>query len=77
MVVTLSIKNVPDALVERLRVRAKDNHRSLQGELLVILEEALSQRRHSSEEVHQIVVASGLKTPAESLDIIRAERDAR
>jgi len=29
------------------------------------------------QEVHQIVVASGLKTPAESLDIIRAERDAR
>ena len=30
----LSIKNVPDDVVERLRVRARANHRSLQGELL-------------------------------------------
>jgi len=75
--VNLSIKNVPEPLVERLRARAKDNHRSLQGELLVILEEALGQRRLNAREIHQIVVASGLKTPSESLEIIRAERDAR
>jgi plasmid stability protein len=30
----LSIKNVPDDVVERLRARARANHRSLQGELL-------------------------------------------
>jgi plasmid stability protein len=77
MVVSLSIKNVPGPLVEKLRARAKDNHRSLQGELLVILEEALQQRRLSADEVHRVVVASGLQTPAESLEIIRAERDAR
>ena len=77
MAVSLSIKNVPEPLVERLRARAKANHRSLQGELLFILEEALKQRRLSPEDVHRIVLASGLKTPAESLEIIRAERDAR
>ena len=38
----LSIKNVPDDLAERLRQRAKRNHRSLQGELLAILSNALS-----------------------------------
>ncbi|TVS13611.1 MAG: Arc family DNA-binding protein [Wenzhouxiangella sp.] len=30
----LSIKNVPEDVVARLRARARSNHRSLQGELL-------------------------------------------
>ena len=41
MPVNLSIKNAPDDVVERLRQRAKRNHRSLQGELLVIVEDAV------------------------------------
>ena len=36
--VNLSVKNVPDALADRLRARAQRNHRSLQQELLSILE---------------------------------------
>ena len=40
MPVNLSIKNAPDDVVERLRERARRNHRSLQGELLAIVEEA-------------------------------------
>ena len=32
----LSIKNVPDDVVARLRERARVNHRSLQGELLAL-----------------------------------------
>ncbi len=32
----LSIKNVPDDVVARLRERARGNHRSLQGELLAL-----------------------------------------
>jgi plasmid stability protein len=40
--VHLSIKNVPDALAARLRERAERNHRSLQGELMAILEGAAS-----------------------------------
>ena len=42
MPVNLSIKNVPDALAARLRERAERNHRSLQGELMAILEGAAS-----------------------------------
>lgn len=38
---SLSIKDVPEALVEQLRQRAAVNHRSLQGELMWILEQAL------------------------------------
>ncbi len=40
MALNLSIKNTPDDVVERLRLRAKRNHRSLQGELLSIVTEA-------------------------------------
>ena len=36
----LSIKDVPEALAERLRQRAAKNHRSLQGELMAIVEAA-------------------------------------
>lgn len=38
MPVNLSIKNVPDALAERLRARAARNRRSLQAELMAMLE---------------------------------------
>lgn len=40
MVVNLSVKNVPEALAAKLRERAERNHRSLQGELMAILEAA-------------------------------------
>ncbi|MGB8437609.1 MAG: Arc family DNA-binding protein [Burkholderiales bacterium] len=40
MPVNLSVKNVPDALAEKLRSRAERNHRSLQRELMSILERA-------------------------------------
>ena len=41
MPVNLSIKNVPDALAQRLRERAAHNRRSLQAELMAMLEWAL------------------------------------
>jgi hypothetical protein len=37
----ISIKDVPEAWAEALRQRAARNHRSLQGELMAILEAAL------------------------------------
>lgn len=44
MPVNLSVKNVPDALAGRLRARAERNRRSLQRELLSILEAAVDER---------------------------------
>lgn len=38
----LSIKDVPEAWAEALRQRAARNHRSLQGELMAILERAVA-----------------------------------
>jgi plasmid stability protein len=42
--VNLSVKNVPDGLAQRLRDRAERNRRSLQRELLSILEAAADDR---------------------------------
>jgi plasmid stability protein len=78
MPVNLSIKNAPDDIVSRLRARAERNHRSLQGELLAILEEAVGKEPALSvEEVLREVSRLGLKTGSESADLIRADRDAR
>lgn len=44
MPVNLSVKNVPDALAKQLRARAERNHRSLQRELLCILEAVAGDR---------------------------------
>lgn len=41
MPVTLTIKQVPERIADRLRLRAAAGHRSLQGELMAILEEAV------------------------------------
>jgi len=40
MGINLSIKDVPEDLAQRLRERAARNHRSLQGELMSIIEQA-------------------------------------
>lgn len=39
----LSIKDVPEALAEALRQRAARNHRSLQGELMALVEASVGQ----------------------------------
>jgi plasmid stability protein len=78
MSVNLSIKNVPEKIAEQLRQRAAARHRSLQGELLAILEEAVTgPRKISIEQAFQLARESGLETPDEARDIIRADRDAR
>ena len=78
MTVNLSIKNVPEALAERLRRRAAAQHRSLQGELLAILEEAVAgERRITVDEARRLVLERGLETADEAREMVRADRDAR
>ncbi len=40
--VTLTIKNVPPEIYERIKIQAKKNHRSINGEVISIIEKALS-----------------------------------
>jgi len=74
--VNLSIKNVPDELAASLRVRATRNHRSIQGELMAILEEALeSDRRLDARKLLSKVRKLKLATDDEATRIIRSDRD--
>ena len=78
MPVTLSIKHAPDQVVQRLRERAARNHRSLQGELLAIIESAaLEPPRVDAIVLLEEIRALGVKTPADGAEIIRADRDSR
>lgn len=78
MPVNLSIKNAPDDIVLLLKQRAQRNHRSMQRELLAIVEEAVRAPRHlTPDEV--LARARRLNLTAEPLgvDIIRSDRDRR
>lgn len=78
MATNLSIKNAPDEVAHRLKQRAARHHRSLQGELLAILEEAV--REPCTLTVDQVLAEVrrlGLATPSESVTMLRADRDGR
>lgn len=78
MPVNLSIKNAPDDVVQRLRERAERHHRSLQGELMAIIEAASRESHFSSPaDVLAEVRRLGLHTPSETAAMVRADRDAR
>jgi plasmid stability protein len=77
MPVNLSVKNVPDALAEALRHRAEHHHRSLQGELLAILEESVQDARLTVDELYERGKQRKLPARPSSVDIVRQMRDAR
>jgi len=78
MAASLSIKNVPAPVVERLRARAARNRRSLQGELLAIIEEAVSDvPTISAREVYERARRRKLPKGERAVDIIREMRDGR
>jgi plasmid stability protein len=78
MPVNLSIKNAPDDLVTALKARAERNHRSMQGELLAIIEEAVRPpQRLTPMQLLAEVRKLDLKMPSEAADIVRKMRDER
>jgi plasmid stability protein len=78
MPASLSIKNVPDNVVKRLRARAARNRRSLQGELLDLIERAVDELPTiSAREVYEQITKLNLPAGESSADIIRDMRDAR
>jgi len=75
MPVNLSIKGVSDDIAQQLRVRAARQHRSLQGELMAILEESVrGAQRLNPAELLAKVRSSGLRTPSASAKTICRER---
>ena len=78
MPASLSIKNVPDDVVERLRARAARNRRSLQGELLDLVERAVDEvPTISARDVYERIRKMNLPAGESSADIIRELRDGR
>lgn len=78
MAVNLSIKNVPDELAAQIKERAARNHRSLQGELMAILESVAQERPLLTlDEIWKQGKQLALSTPSDSTEMIREMRDAR
>jgi plasmid stability protein len=78
MGVDISLKDAPDHVVERLRLRAERNHRSVEGEVLAIVEAAVGADGYlTPHEILAEVRRLGLRTPSDSVEIIREMRDSR
>ena len=79
MPVNLSIKNAPDDLVARLKQRAAQNPRSMQGEVMAILSEATREpaptRVTDIDAIVAKVKAIGLPSASEAVRMIREDRD--
>jgi plasmid stability protein len=76
MSVNLSIKNAPEEVVRLLKERAARHRRSLQGEMLAILEDAVRPPRVLTPgDVLAEVRRLGLHSPDESRHIVRETRD--
>jgi antitoxin FitA len=75
------VRGLDDALVARLKERARDNHRSLQGEVKAILEEAAGQATNAEVEAildrWQRHWQQKGKTFSDSAELIREDRDSR
>jgi plasmid stability protein len=76
---SLTIRNIPGSVLARLRDRAQRHRRSMQGEIMAILEVATAEPhvRMGPREFLQHVKRLGVRTPAESAAMIREDRDGR
>ncbi len=84
MGVSLSIKDVPEALAERLRQRAARHHRSLQRELMAIVEAAAAPGAQpgppagaaETEPVYAVALSARAAPAEEHADTLLADLDA-
>jgi plasmid stability protein len=77
MAVDISIKGIPDALAEALRRRAAEHNRSVEEEVVGILEASVAERPTLTfAELVAEARAQGVGTPAEAVALVREDRDA-
>ncbi len=77
MAANLTIKNVPERFVRKLRARAARHRRSLQDELMSILEKIVAEtERLDADAVMRLVRKLGVRTKSDSAAMVRADRDA-
>lgn len=77
MQMNMSIKGVPVELVAALRERARENHRSLQGELMAMLEAHVGRRPFKARALLDRVRALGVRTTGDADQLVRDDRDRR
>lgn len=77
----LHIRNVPDDVVEALRERARSNGRSLNAELVELLEEGARRHRERGVLTRRLAeIAARVNLPPDAPrpeDLIRQDRDSR
>jgi plasmid stability protein len=77
MAVDISIKGVPESLAEALRRRAARHHRSVQEEVLGILQASVPEERPLTFSAFVAEGrAQGISTPGESAAMVREDRGA-
>jgi plasmid stability protein len=80
-VATLYVRDVPEKLYKRLRARARRNGRSLNAEVLELIDEAVLRELTSDEITGRLAeLAAEIDLPPDAPrpeDIIRQERDRR
>ncbi len=78
---TLYVRDVPEKLYKRLRARARRNGRSLNAEVLELIDEAVLRELTSDEITERLAeLAAEIDLPPDAPrpeDIIRQERDRR
>ena len=76
MPVDLSIKGLPDALVEALRRRAAQHNRTVDQEVVGILEATVTaEGEYTIDDLLADVQAMSLRSPSDSVAMIREDRD--
>ena len=73
----LSIKNVPEDLLTRLRDRATRNHRSIQGELMALLSAAMESPAKTAEAAATHEAPQGRRSGTRHIEEIAAEHRDR
>ncbi len=76
---SLTIRNIPGRVLVRLRERALRHRRSMQGEILSILETVVADPavRMGPKEFLRHIQGLGVSSPSEAVAMIREDRDAR
>lgn len=81
MPVNLSIKNVPEDIHEALKKQASQNHRSLNGEILKALENAIERQKDVDAQIERLRALRSKQqfeiSTEEIVAMIREDRDSR
>ncbi len=75
---TLTIRNLDDRVIDRLKVRAKTNQRSLEGEVRYLLTEHVDRPRCIAdfrERTRRIVSLTAGSRQSDSVNLLREDRD--